>query len=213
MHARDDGRRAERGRRPAGQDSFVDSVAPGTKRGVLLSMPNLLERVTRESLSELRWLNEPDSWSIDPSDGSITIVPNAATDFFRPLDDLDAPANDNCCLLFTEVTGDFTATTHTKATLCDFGDAAALTLRVHESLWAKLCLERSPIGDISLVSVVTNPFSDDANSEVCRLMQLTCSLARDCFRPTQNKVLQPCVLTLLLIAVGMLRLFISLRSY
>jgi hypothetical protein len=131
-------------------------------------MPNLLEGASRGSVSALQWLNEPDSWSIDPSDGSITIVPNAATDFFRPLDDLDAPANDNCCLLFTDVTGDFTATTHTKATLCDFGDAAALTLRAHESLWAKLCLERSPIGDISLVSVVTNPFSDDANSEVCR---------------------------------------------
>ena len=136
-------------------------------------MPNLLAGTSTAAglaASGLCWLNEPEQWSINPADDSLTIVPNAATDFFRPLGDIDAPANDNCCLLYAEVTGDFTATTYTKATLCDFGDAAAMTIRAHESQWAKLCLERSPIGDISLVSVVTNPYSDDANSEVgcCR---------------------------------------------
>jgi regulation of enolase protein 1 (concanavalin A-like superfamily) len=30
--------------------------------------------------------------------------------------------------------------------------------------WAKLCVERSPIGETSIVSVVTNEWSDDANN-------------------------------------------------
>jgi regulation of enolase protein 1 (concanavalin A-like superfamily) len=129
-------------------------------------MVNLLAGCSRRTLANgLRWLNEPEEWSFDEH-GGLSITPNAATDFFRPLSDIAAPANDNCCLLYKTLTGDFTATTFARADLKDFGDAAALTMRVSPSQWAKVCLERSPIGDIALVSVVTNPFSDDANSEL-----------------------------------------------
>ena len=123
---------------------------------------NLFAGCTGQSLTNgLQWLNEPPEWAF--GDAGLTIVPRAPSDFFRPY---DGPANDNCCLLYRGITGDFTAVAKVKADLVDFGDAAALTVRASETQWAKLCLERSPIGQVSLVSVVTNPWSDDSNSEL-----------------------------------------------
>ena len=123
---------------------------------------NLFVGCTGRSLAnDLQWLNEPPEWEF--SDAGLTIVPRAPSDFFRPY---GGPANDNCCLLYKEIEGDFAAVTQVKADLADFGDAAALTVRADETQWAKLCLERSPIGQVSLVSVVTNPWSDDSNSEL-----------------------------------------------
>lgn len=117
----------------------------------------------------LVWLNEPPEWRFD--DEGLWIVPEAETDFFRPY---QGTPKDNACLLYTEVTGDFTAVTRASAHLVGFGDAAAITVRAGATQWAKLCLERSPIGDISVVSVVTDPFSDDANNEL--LPEPTCFL-------------------------------------
>jgi len=116
----------------------------------------------KDLANDLAWLNEPPDWNIE--DGSLTIVPAAPSDFFRPYD--GRAMNDNCCLLYRKVSGDFTAASDVVAELADFGDAAAITVRASESQWAKLCVKRSPIGAISLVSVVTDPWSDDANSEL-----------------------------------------------
>jgi len=107
------------------------------------------------------WLNEPPEWEFEQA--GLRIVPRAPSDFFRPY---NGPPKDNSCLLYRETTGDFTATARVTAKLVDFGDAAAVTVRASEIQWAKLCLERSPIGEISLVSVVTDPWSDDSNSEI-----------------------------------------------
>ena len=124
---------------------------------------NLFEGCTNNDLPKgMTWLNEPPEWRFGDT-GRLIIVPEAVSDFFRPYDD---EPNDNACLLYKQVTGDFTAVTKAEATLARFGDAAALTVRDSETLWAKLCLERSPIGDVSAVSVVTNGFSDDANGEL-----------------------------------------------
>ena len=123
---------------------------------------NLLADCTGRSVANgLMWLNEPPEWGGD--EAGLSIVPRAPSDFFRPYGGL---ARDNCCLLYRETTGDFTAATQVRAELADFGDAAALTVRASGTQWAKLCLERSPIGEVSLVSVVTNPWSDDCNSEL-----------------------------------------------
>src|SRR5699024_6132347 len=43
-------------------------------------------------------------------------------------------------------------------------DAGVLTLWVDSQYWAKLCFEYSPQGTAMVVSVVTNGYSDDANS-------------------------------------------------
>lgn len=110
---------------------------------------------------ELNWLHEPPIWQF--SDTGLLVAPEAETDFFRPY---KGAVKDNASLLYTWVTGDFTAFTKVGAELVGFGDAAAVTVRASEAQWAKLCLERSPIGDVSVVSVVTNPWSDDANNEL-----------------------------------------------
>lgn len=109
----------------------------------------------------MSWLNEPPEWVFD--ERGLTIVPQARTDFFRPCGGTPV---DNACLLCRNVTGDFTAITRARAHLVGFGDAAAITVRASESTWAKLCLERSPFGEVSVVSVVTNQCSDDANGEL-----------------------------------------------
>ncbi|NCO40099.1 MAG: hypothetical protein AUJ96_20610 [Armatimonadetes bacterium CG2_30_66_41] len=124
---------------------------------------NLLAGGTAQTLPNwLQWLTEPAEWGFEPG-GALTVVPEPRTDFFRPY---GGQAFDNACLLYREVTGDFTAVTRTRARLVGFGDAAALTVRDTESRWAKVCLERSPLGDIAVVSVVTDRWSDDANGEL-----------------------------------------------
>jgi len=112
--------------------------------------------------SSLRWQNEPPEWHIDDG-GSLHVVPQAKTDFFRPI---DHPGLDNAAFLAASVTGDFTARTRVRAQLAGFGDAAALTVRISDQQWAKICVERSPVGEVSVVSVVTDPWSDDANNEL-----------------------------------------------
>lgn len=108
----------------------------------------------------LQWLREPPEWEFTAE--GLTMVPEARTDFFRMGDHVV----DNACLLYVDMEGDFTLVTQAKAYLVGFGDAAAIMVRAKDNLWAKLCLERSPIGDVSAVSVVTNGNSDDANNEL-----------------------------------------------
>lgn len=109
----------------------------------------------------LSWLREPQDWGF--ADGRLSVVPEGKTDFFRPF---GGRAVDNACLLSLPVAGDFTAVTEASAVLAGFGDAAAMTVRADPRHWAKICIERSPIGETSVVSVVTDGFSDDANNEL-----------------------------------------------
>lgn len=114
-----------------------------------------------EPANGLKWLNEPPEWTV--GEEGLRIVPRAPSDFFRPY---GGTPKDNAGLLYRETTGDFTAATRVDVALAAFGDAAAITVRASATQWAKLCLERSPIGEISIVSVVTDPWSDDSNGEI-----------------------------------------------
>ena len=120
----------------------------------------------------LEWLNEPPEWHLD--EGVLSITPEVGTDFFRPI---DGTPFDNAGLLYTEMSGDFTVVTQVDAHLVGFGDAAAITVRASPDRWAKLCVERSPSGEVSIVTVVTAPWSDDANGELldrpARYLRLT----------------------------------------
>ncbi len=123
---------------------------------------NLFQGCSGRTLAgNLAWLREPASWGFDR--GGLAIVPARGTDFFRPV---SGEASDNACLLYTKVRGDFTAVADARAELAGFGDAAALTIRSDPALWAKICIERSPRGEISIVSVVTCGVSDDSNNEL-----------------------------------------------
>ncbi|MEW6754193.1 MAG: DUF1349 domain-containing protein [Candidatus Latescibacterota bacterium] len=115
----------------------------------------------RSLANGLRWLNEPPEWQFGVE--GLRIVPAPRTDFFRPA---DGAAHDSAGLLHTTVNGDFTVRTHVRAELAGFGDAGALTVRAAPDQWAKICVERSPVGEVGIVSVVTDPWSDDANAEL-----------------------------------------------
>lgn len=116
---------------------------------------------TAKLLQTMRWINEPPEWSYEP--GRLVVVPKAETDFFRPY---AGEGKDNGCLLQKSVEGDFTAVAHIRAHQVDFADAGAMMIRASPAQWAKICVERSPIGEVNVVTVVTNQWSDDCNSEL-----------------------------------------------
>jgi regulation of enolase protein 1 (concanavalin A-like superfamily) len=125
---------------------------------------NLFDGCNAQHLeNDLAWLNTPQRWSFDEQ--WLQVEPPKGTDFFRPF---GREARDSACLLYRAVSGDFTAATRVSLIPKGFGDAAAVTVRAGEKLWAKLCLERSPIGELNAVSVVTNPWSDDSNGELVK---------------------------------------------
>jgi len=135
---------------------------------------NLLANCSSTSLNKnLKWINEPAHWNFDEK--GLHIVPQPKTDFFRPY---NGPQVDNACLLYTNVKGDFTACSSMSVVLAGFGDAAALTVRSDSNNWFKICIERSPVGDISIVSVITNGWSDDSNGELLSQPAATLRITR-----------------------------------
>jgi len=125
---------------------------------------NLFDGCNAQHLeNDLAWMNPPQRWSFDEQ--GLRVEPKKGTDFFRPF---ERDPRDSASLLHKAVRGDFTAVTRVSVKPKGFGDAAAVTVRTNEQVWAKLCLERSPIGELNAVSVVTNPWSDDSNGELIR---------------------------------------------
>jgi len=123
---------------------------------------NLFNGCSDQKLAnDLQWMNPPRTWSFE-HDG-LRIVPEKGTDFFRPF---DGESRDSAGLLYKKVRGDFTIISNVSANLKGFGDAACVTIRSRDNLWAKLCLEKSPTGELNAVSVITDPWSDDCNGEL-----------------------------------------------
>ncbi|KQQ05793.1 MULTISPECIES: DUF1349 domain-containing protein [unclassified Rathayibacter] len=81
-------------------------------------------------------------------------------------------------LLGSPPEGDFTfaaeVTPDHRATF----DAGVLLAWVDDSNWAKLCFERSPAGEVMIVSVVTKGTSDDANGFIVNAPEARLRLAR-----------------------------------
>jgi uncharacterized protein len=107
-----------------------------------------------------RWLTPPRNWRATYS--GLTIEAGAATDWFAdPVDPghlvSRAPA------LLAEIGGDYLFGARVRVSFGSMFDAGALMLHVDDRCWAKLCLEWSPDGEPTIVTVVTNGSSDDAN--------------------------------------------------
>lgn len=109
----------------------------------------------------LRWHGVPQGWELAP-DGTLTIASGRQTDWFIDPDTGattgNAPAAlmpvDRPCMLRALVTAEHAATY----------DAGVLAVYQSDQVWAKLCLELSPQGVVTIVSVVTKGVSDDCNS-------------------------------------------------
>jgi regulation of enolase protein 1 (concanavalin A-like superfamily) len=100
-------------------------------------------------------------WSIEA--GTLTMDAPPRSDLFvNPSgSDGDLPSLGR---LVTSVDGDFMFSARVEADIHQFGDAGVLYVEYDEQLWFKLCLECTPKGEPSVVSVVTRGTSDDANS-------------------------------------------------
>lgn len=111
--------------------------------------------------SPLQWHNQPTSWTLSPA-GELTASAGAKTDWFvDPSGGFEAHSSaallftpDPVCQLSAYVTVEFNS----------LFDAGVLVAYQDDKLWAKLCLELSPLGKLMIVSVVTRGLSDDCNS-------------------------------------------------
>jgi regulation of enolase protein 1 (concanavalin A-like superfamily) len=109
----------------------------------------------------LRWHGDPQQWDL-ATDNTLTITAGQQTDWFIDPDTgttiCNAPALlmevHEPCMLTALVGADHIATF----------DAGVLAIYQSSQVWAKLCLELSPEGQVTIVSVVTRGASDDCNS-------------------------------------------------
>ncbi|NWG18130.1 MAG: DUF1349 domain-containing protein [Chloroflexi bacterium] len=109
----------------------------------------------------LRWQSDPQHWEL-AADGTLSITAGRLTDWFIDPDKgtttASAPALlmpvHEPCMFKALVSADHAATY----------DAGVLTVYQSDQVWAKLCLELSPQGQVMVVSVVTKSVSDDCNS-------------------------------------------------
>jgi regulation of enolase protein 1 (concanavalin A-like superfamily) len=110
----------------------------------------------------LAWYIEPPKWRIE-SDGSLTILAGPDTDYFHDPSTGKRTASAPCALMTIEEPS-FILSTRASMIASETFDAAVLFIRVSDDIWAKLCLENSPAGKPTIVSVVTRDLSDDCNS-------------------------------------------------
>jgi hypothetical protein len=118
-----------------------------------ISIPNLPH--------PLQWLNQPQSWdlSLDPK---LTITAPAKTDWF--IDPQGAVNVSNAPALLFPVTSPCVFSAQVSANHVATYDAGVLMVYENPLSWAKLCLELSPQGLPTIVSVVTKGVSDDCNA-------------------------------------------------
>lgn len=111
--------------------------------------------------SPLRWHAPAESWRVAAED-TLEVSAGGGTDLFTDPDGSGRFAN--APALLTRISGDFQLSARVRVEPGATFDAAVLLLHIDADRWAKLCLERSPQGRATVVSVVTRGVSDDANS-------------------------------------------------
>ena len=120
-----------------------------------------MEPITLPTLpAPLEWLGNPADWRVDGA--QLTLTAGRETDLFcdpggKP------PRRDAPALLF-QTEGDFVLSAKVAVDFKATFDAGVLLIFEDDSSWAKLCFERSPQGEPTIVSVVTKNLSDDANA-------------------------------------------------
>ena len=129
----------------------------------------------------LRWLGRPQAW--ESGEGSLSITAGPRCDLFvdpggSVSDGLESPP-----MLVCEPSGDFTLSARVGVEFASTYDAGVLVLYRDESCWAKLCFERSPQGQPTVVSVVNRRVSDDCNHFAVTDSRIWFRVARggDCF--------------------------------
>lgn len=114
---------------------------------------------------DLRWLNEPPRWRVDPAAGLLRVEPAAATDFWQRTH--YGFRADSGHFLCRDVAGDFVLTALVRFKPAHQYDQAGVMVRVSESCWLKSSVECEPHGPARLGAVVTNfGYSDWSTQDV-----------------------------------------------
>ena len=122
----------------------------------------------------LEWLRPPTEWSAEPA--RLVVRAPAQTDWF--IDPITArPVQTAPVLVGPPPTGDFTWEAHIVLDGDAMFDAAGLFVYDDDDHWAKLAVEVTAAGP-TIVSVVTDTFSDDCNSMVLAQSTAWLRLAR-----------------------------------
>jgi len=111
--------------------------------------------------SSLHWLNQPQSWDLSP-EGQLTITAPARSDWF--IDPQGAVNVSNAPVLLFPTSGPCLFSAQVAADHAATYDAGVLMVYESPLAWAKFCLELSPQGHPTIVSVVTKGLSDDCNA-------------------------------------------------
>lgn len=112
---------------------------------------------------DLRWQEEPASWHI--ADGVLSLAAGPRTDMFvDPGDPAATPVLNAPRALAPVPDGDFRFAVRARVDFGDTYDAGVVLVWAGERHWAKLCFERSPAGENTIVTVITRGDSDDANA-------------------------------------------------
>ena len=109
----------------------------------------------------LRWIGTPQAWNVS-ADNTVSITAGPKSDWF--IDPENGLTVKNAPALVMPVQGPYMLRALAAAEHAATYDAAVLFVYVSDQVWAKLCLELSPQGQVTVVSVVTKGVSDDCNS-------------------------------------------------
>jgi len=145
----------------------------------LMALP---EQVRIRSLPlPLRWIGRPEAW--ESSEGSVSISAGPRCDLFVDPCRSNSAELERPPMLVCEPRGDFALSARVVVDLASTYDAGVLVVFRDELCWAKLCFERSPQGQPTVVSVVNRRVSDDCNHFTVAESQIWFRIARggDCF--------------------------------
>ncbi len=109
----------------------------------------------------LHWQNQPESWNLS-AEGQLTITSPAKADWF--IDPQGGGNVSNAPVLLFPISGPCMLSAQVVVNHVATYDAGVLMVYESPLAWAKFCLELSPQGRPTIVSVVTKGVSDDCNA-------------------------------------------------
>ena len=115
-------------------------------------------------ISDLEWLNEPESFEI--VDGSLSVTVKKGTDFFNNPEDESNIAT--APYIYKSMKGDFVVKALVEPDFASQWNAVAIMVHLDSLNWIKFAFENSDATGPSIVTVVTRGASDDANGVILK---------------------------------------------